>query len=105
VFFGVALTAVTRQIRRISGHLGVHILWTTEAFPFAIALFVSRPSILHQLLDLLGRSRMDTGDLLFSFLVHMYFRRSHGDFLQKKAVYATMKMGSDMQPYEMIGFL
>jgi hypothetical protein len=48
---------------------------------------------------------MDTGDLLFSFLVHMYFRRSHGDFLQKKAVYATMKMGSDMQPYEMIGFL
>jgi hypothetical protein len=48
---------------------------------------------------------MDTGDLPFFLFLFTCLSQESRQFSQKKAVYATMKRGSDMQPYEMNGFL
>lgn len=77
MFFWIRVTAVMRRTRhtRSLEHSGVNFLWMTEALAGTIRSCLQRTSTLHWQLDLLGRTRIEAGDLLSLFLFLQELRR------------------------------
>jgi hypothetical protein len=108
VFFGVALTAVTRRIRhtKVLDHLGVDFLWTMEAVLITIALFISEVPTSHRLL-IYSDGRAWTPEIcLFLFLFTCILAGVTAIF-SKRRRFMLRRRGeaTSVWPYEMDGSL